>query len=125
MLKHALDTIENRDHITCSSDSNGSMPKWNEKGEMIGMGIGSMSNLYAAIRALVKEEGVALEQALPLITENVAKGLEIYPQKGCLSVGSDADLVLLNDELDIDTVFAKGKLMVENKNVLAYSYFGR
>lgn len=92
---------------------------------MIGMGIGSMSNLYAAIRALVKEEGVALEQALPLITENVAKGLEIYPQKGCLSVGSDADLVLLDAELNIDSVFAKGRMMVENKNVLAYSYFGR
>lgn len=125
MLKRALDSIENYEHITCSSDSNGSMPKWNEKGEMIGMGIGSMSNLYAAIRALVKEEGVALEQALPLITENVAKGLEIYPQKGCLSVGSDADLVLLDTELNIDSVFAKGRMMVENKNVLAYSYFGR
>lgn len=125
MLKQALDTIQNKEHITCSSDSNGSMPKWNEKNEMIGMGIGSMSNLYAAIRALVLEEGVALEDALPLITENVAKGLEIFPKKGCLAVDSDADLLLLDEDLNIDSVFAKGRLMVKEKQVLAYSYFGR
>ncbi|MBP1581265.1 MAG: beta-aspartyl-peptidase [Oscillospiraceae bacterium] len=124
-LLNALTAIENKEKITCSSDSNGSLPKWNEKREMIGMGVGSISSLYRAIRALVQEKGVALEEALPLITSNVAKGLEIYPKKGCLAVDSDADLVLLDKDLEIDTVFAKGRLMVENKTVLAYSYFGR
>lgn len=124
-LLNALTAIDNKEKITCSSDSNGSLPKWNEKREMIGMGVGSISSLYRAIRALVQEKGVALEEALPLITSNVAKGLEIYPKKGCLAVDSDADLVLLDKDLEIDTVFAKGRLMVENKTVLAYSYFGR
>lgn len=124
-LLNALTAIDNKEKITCSSDSNGSLPKWNEKREMIGMGVGSISSLYRAIRALVQEKGVALEEALPLITSNVAKGLEIYPEKGCLAVDSDADLVLLDKDLEIDTVFAKGRLMVENKTVLAYSYFGR
>lgn len=125
MLKRALDSIEAVDHITCSSDSNGSMPKWNEKNEMIGMGIGSISTLYAAIKALVQEENVPLEEALPLITSNVARGLEIYPKKGCLAVDSDADLVLLDADLNIDTVFAKGKTMMKDKEVLVYSYFGK
>ncbi|MBQ8599583.1 MAG: beta-aspartyl-peptidase [Oscillospiraceae bacterium] len=125
MLKRAIDSIEAVDHITCSSDSNGSMPKWNEKNEMIGMGIGSMSTLYAAIKALVQEENVPLEEALPLITSNVARGLEIYPKKGCLAVDSDADLVLLDTDLNIDSVFAKGKVMMKDKKVLAYSYFGK
>ena len=123
MLKRAIDSIEAVDHITCSSDSNGSMPKWNEKNEMIGMGIGS--TLYAAIKALVQEENVPLEEALPLITSNVARGLEIYPKKGCLAVDSDADLVLLDTDLNIDSVFAKGKVMMKDKKVLAYSYFGK
>ncbi len=125
ILKKALDSIEDTEKITCSSDSNGSMPKWNEKREMIGMGIGSMESLYSAIRALVQKEQVPLEQALRLITSNVAKGLEIYPKKGCLAENSDGDIVLLDAELNIDTVFAKGRLMVKEKNVLAYSYFGR
>lgn len=124
-LKQALERISDHEHITCSSDSNGSMPKWNEKREMIGMGIGSISNLYQAIRALVQEQGVPLESAISLITANVAKGLEIYPKKGCLAVNSDADLVLLDENLDIDTVFAKGRQMVDGKQVLAYSYFGK
>lgn len=125
MLKRALDTIEDSEKITCSSDSNGSMPKWNDKREMIGMGIGSMETLYKGIKALITEEKVPLEQAIRLITSNVAKGLEIYPKKGCLAVNSDADIVLLDENLDIDSVFAKGRKMMENKNVLAHSYFGR
>jgi len=125
ILKRALTSIENKDHITCSSDSNGSMPKWNDKGEMIGMGVGSMKTLYSAIKALVQQENVPLEDALPLITCNVAKGLEIYPQKGCLAVNSDADIVLLDKELNIHSVLAKGKVMVENGECKTFSYFGR
>lgn len=125
ILKHALTSIENKDHITCSSDSNGSMPKWNDKGEMIGMGVGSMKTLYSAIKALVQQENVPLEDALSLITCNVAKGLEIYPQKGCLAVNSDADIVLLDKELNIHSVLAKGKVMVENGECKTFSYFGR
>lgn len=124
-LKQAYDAIEDKEHMTCSSDSNGSMPKWNEKREMIGMGIGSMTTLYGCIKALIQEQGVALPDAIRLITSNVAKGLEIYPKKGCLAAESDADIVLLDENLDIDTVFARGKLMVDQKKVLGFSFFGR
>jgi beta-aspartyl-dipeptidase (metallo-type) len=89
------------------------------------MGVGSMETLYKGVRALITEENVPLEQAIRLITSNVAKGLEIYPKKGCLAADSDADIVLLDENLDIDSVFAKGRKMMENKTVLAYSYFGR
>ncbi len=125
LLKKALDNMADKEKITCSSDSNGSMPKWNEKREMIGMGIGSIANLYAAVRALVLTQNVPLEEALPLITSNVAKGLEIYPKKGCLQKGSDGDIVLLDSELNVDTVYAKSRLMVKDKEVLVHSYFGR
>ncbi len=124
-LKLALDSIKDTQYMTCSSDSNGSMPIWNEKREMIGMGIGSMTTLYTCIKALMTEQGVSLEDAIRLITSNVAKALEIYPKKGCLAPESDADLVLLDENLDIDTVFAKGKLMVDQKKVLGFSFFGR
>lgn len=75
------------DKITLSSDSNGSMPIWNEKNELIGMGVGKMDTLYGSIKALITEQGVDMTTALKLVTENVAKGLEIYPRKGALLEG--------------------------------------
>ncbi len=126
LLHQAMDNIENKENMTCSSDSNGSMPIWDEKREnMIGMGVGSMKTLYGCIKALITEEGVSLTDAISLITSNVAKALEIYPQKGCIAAQSDADLVLLDENLDIDTVFAKGRMMMQNKEILVRSYFGK
>lgn len=112
------------DKITLSSDSNGSMPIWNEKNELIGMGVGKMDTLYGSIKALITEQGVDMTTALKLVTENVAKGLEIYPRKGALLEGSDADVLLLDDKLDIDSLFAQGKVMMLDKEIKAKSYFG-
>ncbi len=112
------------DKITLSSDSNGSMPIWNEKNELIGMGVGKMDTLYGSIKALITEQGVDMTTALKLVTENVAKGLEIYPRKGALLEGSDADVLLLDNKLDIDSLFAQGKVMMLDKEIKAKSYFG-
>ena len=70
------------------------------------------------ILALHKEQGVPFEKAICLITENVAKGLELYPKKGCLSEESDADLLILDDDLSISWVIAKGKVLMEEKEVI-------
>ena len=57
------------------------------------------------------------------MTSNVAKGLEIYPRKGSIEEGSDADLLLLDENLDIDTVVANGRVMIENKEILVYGSY--
>ena len=111
------------DRMTLSSDSNGSSPKWNEKKELIGMGVGKMSTLWATIRALITENLLPPEQALCLITRNVAQALQLYPAKGCLAAGADGDLVLLDKEWEIDTVFARGKCMMRDKQLLEYGYY--
>ena len=109
----------------CIRDSsNGSMPIWNEKNELICMGVGKMDTLYGSIKALITEQGVDMTTALKLVTENVAKGLEIYPRKGALLEGSDADVLLLDNKLDIDSLFAQGKVMMLDKEIKAKSYFG-
>lgn len=109
--------------ITLSSDSNGSLPMWNEKREIIGIQAAKISTLYDSVRALVLECGVPLEEALPYITVNVAKALRLYPDKGIIATGSDADLVALDKDLYIDTVFAKGQLMMKEKEVLVKGAF--
>lgn len=104
--------------ITLSSDSNGSLPLWDAKREhIVGMGVGQIGDLYRAVRSIVVDEGIPLETALPVITKNVAESLLLYPKKGAVAAGSDADLVLLDQDLEIDGVFAKGRCMMLNKEL--------
>lgn len=116
-LKEAMDKAP-FDRITLSSDSNGSMPKWGPNQELIGITAAKMTSLYATILALHREQGVPFDKAIRPITENVAKALEIYPRKGCIAQGSDADLVILDDNLDVSWVIAKGQVLMEEKEVL-------
>lgn len=44
----------------------------------------------------VLEEKITLEQMCALLSENPAKLYGMYPRKGCIEVGSDADLVIWN-----------------------------
>lgn len=110
--------------LTLSSDSNGSIPRWDEKREhIVGMDVGQIGDLYRTVRAMVTEEGVPLETALTFITKNVAQSLMLYPRKGALQVGSDADLVLLNQDLEIDGVIAKGRRMMADRELLVKGTF--
>lgn len=120
-LKNALAEVP-LEQITLSSDSNGSFPVWNEKRELIGMGVGSLKNLFNTIRCLYLTGGVAFSDAIKLITENVAKSLNLWPHKGSISEGADADFVLLRND-EIDTVAALGKIAMENGVVTAKNYY--
>lgn len=118
-------TKVNPELVTFSSDSNGSMPIWGANNELVGMGVGKIETLFATVKALVNECGMPLENAIKLVTENVAKGIDQYPKKGCLKVGSDADIVLLGDEMTIDTVLARGTVMVEDGKNVVLGYYGK
>lgn len=102
------------DRITLSSDGNGSFPKWNDKKEMIGISAGKITNDHEVVRALVKHEGLTLDDAIELLTVNPATSLGLYPYKGSLAVGSCADILLIDDALDIDTVIANGRVFKEH-----------
>ena len=111
------------DRVTLSSDSNGSMPKWNEKNELIGIEVAKMTTLFECIKNLIREYDVPMEQALALVTRNVAQALEIAPAKGCITEGSDADLILLNEDLSFHTVMARGRIMMEEGIVKEKGYY--
>lgn len=109
--------------VTMSTDSNGSLPIWNEKHEMIGVGAGRISTLPETIATMVRVCGCPLEEAVRPSTENAARSLGLYPRKGVLKAGSDADIVLLDGQLMPDTVFALGKVMVDKKKLLVSANF--
>ena len=105
-------------HVTISSDANGSKPKWDASHEnVIGMGIGKMTSLLEMLRNLINE-GFTPEETLPLFTENVAKALRLYPRKGTVQEGADADLVLLEKDYSIHSVFAKGRKLMQDGKIL-------
>ena len=122
-IKMALEENVPTENITISSDGYGSWSKYDEAGNLIKMGVSSVSSLHKEFKNMINELGFSIEDALTYITSNVAKGLEVYPRKGYIGEGSDADLLLLDENLDIDTVIANGKVMIENKEVLVYGSY--
>jgi beta-aspartyl-dipeptidase (metallo-type) len=113
-LKRMLDAGVPIEHITFTSDAQGSLPAFNERGEFTGLRIGKVNSLYKEVRDAVLHEGIPLETALQTITSNPAQVLKLK-EKGVLAEGLHADLVLLNkDDLNIDSVIALGQVMVQD-----------
>lgn len=123
VIKLALESGVNCENITVSSDGYGSWSKYDEYGNLVKIGVSSVSALYNEFKAMVLDENMDIEEALKYVTLNVAKALDIYPKKGTICENSDADMVILDENLDIDTVIAKGKLMVENKEVVVFGTY--
>ncbi|MBW9152864.1 amidohydrolase family protein [Clostridium estertheticum] len=122
-LKMALERGIPVEQIQFTSDGQGSMPIFNKKRELIGLGIGFTKSLYIEVRDAVLKDGVDLEVALKVITSNVATNLKLY-NKGFVQEGRDADLVLVNkNDLSIETVFAKGVELVSKGQVLVKGTF--
>ncbi len=94
--------------LTCSSDGGGCMPHWGDDGRIVSFGVGKPSTLLLTLRSLVRDRGVSLADALPMLTSNVAKLLRL-PGKGRVQVGSDADLLVLDASLQLREVYAGGR----------------
>jgi N-acetylglucosamine-6-phosphate deacetylase len=68
---------------------------------------GSTLTLDRALRNIVKL-GASLEDALRMLTCNPAKLLGIENKKGRLHANADADIVLLNEDLQVTQVYTRG-----------------
>jgi len=71
----------------------------------------------------VIQKNFSVGDAVKYVTINPAKVLQIEKRKGCIKEGYDADILLLDNNYDIDTVFMKGKTMMRNKEVLIKGAF--
>jgi N-acetylglucosamine-6-phosphate deacetylase len=68
---------------------------------------GSTLTLDCALRNIVAL-GVPFPSALRMVTANPARQIGLAARKGVLAVGADADLVLLNDQLEVSGVMTRG-----------------
>lgn len=121
-IKIALEAGVPLEHMTLSTDGNGSMPKFNEKQELIGMEACSPQVLYKEVLKIVEQGVLPLSEAIRLITSNVADALHLE-RKGHVAVGKDADLVVLGEDLQVATVIAKGQIMVYEGQILVKGTF--
>lgn len=110
-------------HVTLSSDGNGSMPVFDERRNIIGMKTGSVATLLESVRAIVSAGVMSLPDALSLVTTNPADRLGLESQKGQVVKGADADIVILDDHLEIDKVMCSGRLMVDKGQALVKGRF--
>lgn len=122
-VKQALEAGVNIENITMSSDGNGSMPIFDEAGNNIGVGVASQISILNEFRDMVQKENIAITDAIKIITSNIAKFTKLYPRKGCLANNSDADILVLDKDLQLQHVWARGTHMVENGKPIVFGTF--
>ncbi len=110
-------------NVTLSSDGNGSMPWFDDRGALTGMATGEVASLHKTLKVLVESGVIPLPDALKFITSNPADRLGLAGHKGRLGEGADADIVILDEDLRIDKVLAKGRLMVDGGRAVVKGNF--
>lgn len=70
---------------------------------------GSASTLADCVRTAVKEMDIPLEDAVACASVNPARCLGIYGERGSLSTGKKADIVLLDKDLRVKAVIKDGR----------------
>ncbi len=109
------------ERLTISSDGGGCLPRFDAQGGLLKMDFASSAGLSQALKTLL-EQDFALETVLPMMTRNVATLLKLGG-KGRIAPGADADLVILNQSHEVDSVMAIGAWHVRAGEVLVKGVF--
>lgn len=74
---------------------------------------GSILSLDTALKNLMKFTGLSLAMALPCATQNPAREVGIFDTVGSITVGKQADILILSDEknADVEQIILRGKLL--------------
>jgi N-acetylglucosamine-6-phosphate deacetylase len=80
---------------------------WGPEGKLVG----SVLTLDAAIRNVLSWTKLTLNEVIAFVTENPAKQLGLYPRKGDVSPGSDADLTVLDSNHQVAHTIVGGRVV--------------
>ncbi len=72
---------------------------------------GSIATTDRIVRTMINLAGVSVSDAVKMASANPAKHLGVFNKKGSISVGKDADLLLFDDNIKIDSVYIAGNKM--------------
>ncbi len=110
------------EHITMTSDGCGSLPDFDEKGNLIKMDTGQPKSILTELFDTVNQEKLPLEKALKVVTSNPADILKL-PGKGRIIEGYDADVLLVDSENRPYHLLANGNLMIKDAKILKKGLF--
>jgi len=112
-LRLLLEEGVNIENISFSSDGQGSLPQFDDKGNYLGLTVADVGTLFEEVKDCVMQENIPLEEALTVITVNPSNFLKLE-NKGQIKENFDADIVFLDrNNLEIKKVMAKGKFKYE------------
>jgi N-acetylglucosamine-6-phosphate deacetylase len=72
---------------------------------------GSVATADRLLRTMIHMAGVSLTDAVRMITETPARIMNISGQKGSLTVGKDADIVIFDENISIHNTMVNGKVI--------------
>ncbi|MEI3605356.1 N-acetylglucosamine-6-phosphate deacetylase [Pseudogracilibacillus sp. SE30717A] len=74
---------------------------------------GSILKMDEAAKNMLKLDGVTIRDIIKMSAENPAKQINIFDQKGSITVGKDADILLLDEKLAIKYTICRGIIAYE------------
>ena len=121
-VMEALDSGVDPTHITVSSDGHGSVPRFDENGVMVGLGVGGVDCNLKEVKRMICDYNMPIEKVLPVATKNVgmARGL---PDQGVIAKGACANALLFDDNFDFKYVIAHDKVMMRNGEIVVKGTF--
>ena len=72
---------------------------------------GSRLTLSVAVRNMRKHTGASVCDVIKMVTSTPAKAIGIFSERGSIEPGKIADLVVLDDDLNVKGVFIEGKVI--------------
>jgi beta-aspartyl-dipeptidase (metallo-type) len=108
--------------IMLSSDSNGSIPVFDESGRLVRLTIATEKDLFRKFGDILRKGLLPPETAARLFSTNAAEFYKLG-KKGRIGPGLDADLIVVGGDLGLSDVFARGKRMMAGGRLLARGTF--
>ena len=108
--------------MMASSDSNGSMPVFDEGGRLARLTIATERDLFRKFTDILRREILPVETAVRVFSTNAADFYKLG-KKGRIEAGRDADLIILDADLGLSDVFARGRKMIAGGRLLVRSTF--
>ena len=72
---------------------------------------GSIATDDIIIRTMIQKAGVSIQDALRMASETPARIMKIIDKKGTLEKGKDADIIIVNENIDILYTIFGGKVV--------------
>ena len=108
--------------VTMSSDGHGSKPRFDEKGNMVGLAVCGIECNLSTVKELVGDYKMDIPTVLGFITRNVADSHGLKDQ-GRVEVGAVANALLFDENFNLTDVFAKGRGMMRSGDIIVKGVF--